>query len=431
MPAVSGRMPVARGLPPVLLTDAAWYGTLAAARDLGAHGVPVTLASDVWLAPARWSRHVRRTVRCPAPTDADRFVDWLHAFAAREPGHVYYPTSDDAAWLVARHRASLEPALRLYLPPLEALGALLDKARLAEAARAAGVSAPRIWVPRDEGEVEVLSRELPFPLVVKPRWQVLAHGVKTTRVRRREDLVQTWRAMRDAAGRRPDLAAHVPDPGPPILQAVHDASERIYTVDGFVGAAEDAFVAIGCSKLLQVPRGSGAGVAFEPAPVEPALAEGLRRLFRGVGFVGVFDVEFLEGDGERLLIDVNPRFYNHMAFEVERGVRLPWLAYCAAAGRDADLQAELSAARAAVAVPSARVYAHRRQVQLLLALQRLAGGMSADEARGWRVWLARHRGATTDPSVAADDRGPRLADALHLAQRLLRHPRSGVRAFLR
>jgi len=36
---------------PALLADATWYGTLAAARDLGAHGVPVTLASDALSRP--------------------------------------------------------------------------------------------------------------------------------------------------------------------------------------------------------------------------------------------------------------------------------------------------------------------------------------------------------------------------------------------
>jgi hypothetical protein len=50
-----------------LLADATWYGTLAAARDLGARGVAVTLASDSWVAPAAWSRCValHEPVSCP------------------------------------------------------------------------------------------------------------------------------------------------------------------------------------------------------------------------------------------------------------------------------------------------------------------------------------------------------------------------------
>ena len=82
--------------------DATWYGTLAAARDLGAHGVTVTLASDIWVAPERWSRHVARTISCPSSKDPARFLAWLPHFGAARPGHVLYPTSDEVAWQKSR-----------------------------------------------------------------------------------------------------------------------------------------------------------------------------------------------------------------------------------------------------------------------------------------------------------------------------------------
>ena len=78
-----------------------------------------------------------------------------------------------------------------------------------------------------------------------------------------------------------------------------------------------------------------------PADVEA----GLVRLFRAVGFHGVFDAEFIEDGGRHLLIDVNPRFYNHMAFEVDRGLPLPWLAYLGAVGDGEGLRAAVASAR--------------------------------------------------------------------------------------
>src|SRR5438132_1400690 len=126
-------------LPPALLSDATWYGTLAAARDLGSRGVPITLASDAFFAPARWSRFAKRTVSCPPTRDTDLYFEWLRAFGKRRPGHVLYPTSDDAAWLVASHRESLASDFRLFAPPIDGLARLLDKVRLAQEARAVGV----------------------------------------------------------------------------------------------------------------------------------------------------------------------------------------------------------------------------------------------------------------------------------------------------
>src|SRR5512144_2262829 len=140
--------PPAEPLAPALLGDATWYGTLAAARDLGARGVPVTLASDSLLAPARWSRHVARTVRCPRSADPRRLLDWLLAFGEREPGHVLYPTSDDLAWIVATHREELASRFRLFTPSAEGLSRLLDKGSLAREARAAGLDAPETRLPR-------------------------------------------------------------------------------------------------------------------------------------------------------------------------------------------------------------------------------------------------------------------------------------------
>ena len=119
---------------PVLLGDATWWGTLAAARDLGSRGVAVTLASDVGIAPARWSRYVARTIRCPGNGDPAWVLEWLQDFGRQSPGYVLYPTSDEIAWLVAAHRDALSPHYRLYAPPIEALTCLLDKHRLGQAA---------------------------------------------------------------------------------------------------------------------------------------------------------------------------------------------------------------------------------------------------------------------------------------------------------
>src|SRR5882672_9837994 len=92
---------------PVLLPMASYHGTLAAVRCLGAAGVRVTLAESSPLVPAVWSRFAARRVRSPSPEDPPSFLQWLMDFGAREPGHVLHPTSDDVAWLYARHRDEL------------------------------------------------------------------------------------------------------------------------------------------------------------------------------------------------------------------------------------------------------------------------------------------------------------------------------------
>lgn len=414
---------------PVLLCDATWYGTLAAARNLGAHGVPVTLASDTLLAPARWSRHVTRTVPAPSPKHAGPFVEWLLRFGAAEPPHVFYPTSDEIAWLLAAHAEELSPFFRLYSPPLETLVRLLDKKLLLEAARGAGLDVPETRIARDESEVEACGRELGFPLYVKPRAQVLGVGAgKGVRVEEPGKLVSAWRNVRAVEFDR-EVRDRLPDLALPLIQACSKNFERVYTVDGFIDETGELYVSMACLKVLQRPRGSGPGIIFEHAELDRALDQALQRLFRATGFYGVFDAEFVEAPQGRVLIDVNPRFYNHMAFEIDRGMHLPWLAYLAAIGDERELRREI---RVGPALRSEnRLYVHRLGTSLLFAVQSLSGRLSRDERQGWQRLIAQHAGAITDPAATRDDLAPGLIDLAFETKSLLRHPRAYLRALLR
>jgi D-aspartate ligase len=411
--------------PQALLADATWCGTLAAARDLGARGVAVILASDSWVAPARWSRFVARTVSCPSSKGAARFLTWLLRFGAAQPGHVLYPTSDEVAWLVAAHSDALAPLFRLYTPPLESLVRLLDKARLVEDARAAGLDVPETGTPRNESEVERIGRDLGFPLYLKPRAQVFARGVgKGARVDTPAALLQSWRAQRREAKYDAEVLDRVPDLCLPMLQSL-SSTERIYTVDGFVDETGELYTSLACVKMLQCPRGSGPGIIFEHAETDSAIDQGLQRLFRATGFYGVFDAEFLECGTRKLLIDVNLRFYNHMAFEMDRGLHLPWLAYLAATRNWEALKREVEMANEVRT--RHRAYVHRFPTALLLATQKLAGAMSGGEQLSWRRWISEQHGSVMDPVRAFDDPGPGVAEVAMEALAFVRHPRAYLR----
>ena len=121
--------------PPVLLTMAGHAGTLAAARCFGRAGIRVTVASDARFKPAAWSRHVERTVRCPPPSQPEKFMEWLFAFGKANPGHFLYPTCDDFAYLFREDtygellEAQAEPKPKRFLLDFVATGYLDDHVR--------------------------------------------------------------------------------------------------------------------------------------------------------------------------------------------------------------------------------------------------------------------------------------------------------------
>src|SRR5882724_6278504 len=153
--------------PPALLIVADYHGTLAAVRSLGRAGISVTVADWRRLVPARWSRYAVRSVTCP-PLDkgSTAFIDWLLEFGARHPGHVLLPTTDDLAWLFARHRNELARSFRLESPPLAAIYTLLNKWQLHEACAAEGIGVP-------ESVLVGSGQPLAPPLLIKPQTQIL------------------------------------------------------------------------------------------------------------------------------------------------------------------------------------------------------------------------------------------------------------------
>jgi D-aspartate ligase len=414
---------------PVLLADASWYGTLAAVRDLGVHGVPVTLATDVRFAPARWSRYVSAHVPCPSARHRSRFLEWLLDFGERRPGHVLCPTSDDVAWILAASADELSSVYHVSTPPLSGLVKLLDKAQLVRHAAAAGLETPATLVPEDEHALSRWARELGFPLFIKPRIHVFGKlPAKGVRVSDASELLPAWRSLRQDVFYDEQVRKSVPDIAFPVVQECLQQSERIYTVNGYFNGKRGLHTSIACVKRLQRPRGSGPGIVFEHAEVDPSIDAALGRLFDAVGFVGVYDVEFLEQGSHRQLIDINPRFYNHMAFEVERGMHLPWLAYLAAIGDFDELRRSIANRAPPDVVP--RAYLHRLPLAMLLLMQGLSGGMTREERREWREFVSTHRKTATNPARTAHDPRPETLELVMESAMLVRHPRATLKGLM-
>jgi D-aspartate ligase len=413
---------------PVFLANADFYGTLAATRALGALGVPVYVGSDRRLAPSSWSRHAKKVFRCPPFAESERFVDWLADLGAREPGIVLVPTSDEAAFLYALHRERLQEHFRMFGPSLEAIIEVLDKKRLYENAARAGLEVPPTWFPETDADVERIAREAPFPLLIKPRTQVLSwtHS-KGVRVTNRADLLPLYRKFAAQSRYGEALVAHVPDASRPMVQTyVPDAATQIYVLAAFLDRSGELFAARSGMKIFQRPRTLGIGLCFEESPLDPEVAEGARRLARRAGYYGLFQLEFIRIGDRSLLIDYNPRFYNQLSFDMARGLPLSELAYQSARGHDAEVVRLLSR------VPADRrdegfVFCNEFGLELLLATQRLAGRLSRADVRRWRQWRADHRGRLINPVATMDDALPMAADVASQLLECVRHPRAFLR----
>lgn len=423
-----GAIPRLEALPPILLCDATFSGTLAAVRSLGRAGVAVVVADSATTAPAFWSRYATRVARCPSPALSAQFVDWLVRFGEREGRHVLYPTSDEVVYEMAARREELARSFTLYQPDFATTIDALDKKRLYEVAREAGLEAPDTWFPATSGEVEAVAREARAALFIKPRTQAFlrhhpkgAIGPADPSLLRRayERFHRECRYGEPVASSRSDL-------GRPMLQRYYpDAAESIYSVTGFRDRTGRHIAMLGSVKVLQRPRRVGIGLCFETAALPPGLHEKVARFLERIGYFGVFELEFVQDAGRLLLIDMNPRFYHQLALDVARGLDLPRLAYAAAIGDDATVEKLVAAAPSGDR--SSHVFCNTIGLRMLVGTQRIFGTMSAGEAQRWREWSHDPAKTVIDSVAADDDPGPYYAEVAGQIYGCMRHPRAFVR----
>jgi D-aspartate ligase len=415
-------------IPGFVLTTASAYGTLAAVRCLGSHGVPVVIADAQRFSPAALSRYVIRREACPAVRPIDRFLDSLLALGARDPGNVLYATSDDLAWAFADHHERLGKHFRLFTPPFSSMVAILDKRSLYAACDEVGVQTPRTWFPTCEADVETVIAQARFPLIIKPRTQVFFTSMrKGVCVDTAEELRARYFAFARDNVHGVAIAAPQPDISRPMVQELY-GSQPIYSVSGFCDLQRGFFVVRGARKLLQWPRQAGVGIAFEDAPVDAKLAEGTRKLCRLTGFFGAFEAEFVVTDDGMKLIDFNPRFFGQLGFDVARGLPSPYWVYLAATGDFATLEKEVGVAQA-WRPKGPMVYQHSAMIAWTRAAEKLVG--RSPTALPYETDRSGASPVVVDAAASGGDRVPEFVDRVQQFWSALYHPRSTLRSAAR
>ncbi len=144
-----------------LVTGARAPGTLEIIRRLGRAGHDV-LAADCAHAPmGRFSRHVRRYFRVPAPrTDGTGFIDALRRIAQAEKVDVLLPTCEEI-YCISRYQEGLSKVCEVFCAEFDVLETLHHKGRFARLAQTLGgnVTAPESALVEDADHLRALAPE--------------------------------------------------------------------------------------------------------------------------------------------------------------------------------------------------------------------------------------------------------------------------------
>ena len=299
---------------------------LTISRSLGRRGVPVyrfhNNASHIDL-QSRYCTHVRcpNLVRAPEAV-VQSLLDFANQASLRP---VIFPAGDHGAEFLANWRDALEPSLAVCVPSKECMDTILDKPRLYDLAREAGVAAPVTHTPGSLEEMKLVATRAAYPAALRPR---SSHHWKRKDVVRAIGSVKAIRAEdpETLIGAYERIAAIVPQVM--VQEIVPGPDDLLLTFLGYMDRAGQPLGGCVRKKLRQSPPGFGY-CCLTDTVADTEVLESALRLLRRLNCHGIVSVEFKRDprDGRLKLIEINPRIARTTGVAIAAGVDLPYIAY--------------------------------------------------------------------------------------------------------
>lgn len=312
---------------PVLLLGGG-ASTLAAARSLGKAGIPV-FASGPNGCRAMYSRYCTKAL--PVPDDMATKAWWKHVLLEQPrpdlAGALILVGCDESLEFVEENVEALRRTYLVeeFVPELRR--AMLDKLATLRMARAAGVPTPNFWAVAKGEDVLAVEEELRFPVMVKPLNSYTfmeEFGCKLFIV---EDDIRDVASKVDlCAARGHEVMVVEMIPGPDNLLSSYYTYR---TPDGRL--LYDYTKSI--IRRWPVNRG---GACFHQSEWLPETAEMGRRMFDGIGWQGIGNVEFKRDprDGQFKIIEVNGRLTAGHPLVTKSGAPIDLAIYCHLTGQE-------------------------------------------------------------------------------------------------
>jgi len=301
--------------------------TVALARNLGRLGVRV-VASGRAGCRAMNSRYCSRALPVPAGVSAHEY--WSEILLSNRyselNGSLILVGCDESLEFVEANCEALRARyiVEHFIPELRR--AMLDKQATLSLARKVDVPTPSFWPIRTDEDVFAIRDEIRFPVMVKPlnsHTFMEEFGRKLFIVQDSFDKVAEMVALCRSRGHEVMVVEMIP--GPDSLLSSY------YTYRTPEGVRLYDYTK---SVIRRWPVNRG-GACFHQSEWLPETAEMGRRLFDGIGWQGIANVEFKRDprDGQLKLIEVNARFTAAHRLVTEAGAPIDVMIYCYLTGQ--------------------------------------------------------------------------------------------------
>lgn len=255
---------------------------LGLARQVKAKGIEVVIVTDDGCSVARFSRAVNRTIIAP-------IEDWTSVIGDLElpnKGTLLFPTNDEAVEMLCGRYDQYKERFALGVPEPKVIELFNDKRRAYRFAEASGVHCPKCWYPDTMEEVEALSEELPYPVVVKPAVMYSFHATFGKKAFRCDDAASLKATYMRIAAKGYPLETLV------VQEFLNGGAKNLYSC-GVMAAGGEIIVSMQANRIRQNPMDFGNSTTYAISCFVPQIQEQTVALLRMTGYSGVGEVEWM------------------------------------------------------------------------------------------------------------------------------------------
>ena len=255
---------------------------LGLARQVKAKGLEVVIVTDDGCSVARFSCAVDRTIIAP-------IGDWTSKIEELElpnKGTMLFPTNDEAVEMLCGRYEEYKERFALGVPEPKVIELFNDKRRAYRFAEASGVHCPKCWYPDTMEEVEALSEELPYPVVVKPAVMYSFHATFGKKAFRCDDAASLKATYMRIAAKGYPLETLV------VQEFLDGGAKNLYSC-GVMAAGGEIVVSMQANRIRQNPMDFGNSTTYAISCFVPEIQEQTEALLRMTKYSGVGEVEWM------------------------------------------------------------------------------------------------------------------------------------------
>jgi len=294
-----------------LVTDAHNRITLAISRSLGRKGVKVGCTSDKRYAHSFFSRYCNQRFLCPNPSkNPSSFIKALIKILERRKFEILFPVEHETILLVSKHKEELTPYVKVPVVNFDNLVKAANKSFLMRFASKLGIPHPKTYFIDNIDEVKEISKELDYPVVIKPSIRSGAWGIAYANTP--TELVVKYETLHRVLGEYPLIQDYISGIG--------------YGVEALFNEKSQVRAVVVHRRLREYPITGGQSTLRETVR-DPEIQNLGLKLLKALEWYGVAMVEFKRDviGGTPMLMEINPRFWGSLALAMAAGVDFPWL----------------------------------------------------------------------------------------------------------